>query len=327
MDLIVHRSPRLTGRVAIGGSKNYTARYVLAASLAEGESLVQNPAPIDDAAVMIRCCRALGAEIREVAGGLAIRGTGGRLRSPGRLDVGNAGAVTRFLLGVCATIPEPTTFVTPYPESLGKRPHGDLLDALAQLGADVQSENGRLPVTVARGRLKGGPVRILGSTSSQFTTALLFMAPLIDGETVIEVEGELVSQPALEQTLAVLGDAGIELAAAADRRRYVIPGGQRYRAGEYRVPGDWPAASAILAAAACTESDVTALGLMDDAQGERACVDVLAAMGARVAFDPAARTVRVQGAPLKAVDFDGDPATDAVLALAAAMCFAQGTST
>jgi 3-phosphoshikimate 1-carboxyvinyltransferase len=326
MMVTIHPTPHLQGCLRAGGSKNYTSRYVLAATLAEGLSVLTSPAPIDDAAVMISCCRKLGAEITERAGALTVRGTGGALEAPGELDVGNAGAVARFLMGVAAAIPSPTRFVTPYPESLGRRPHGDLLQALESLGCHCESRNGMLPVVIGGGLVQGGAVSIDGSTSSQFTTALLFLAPLLAGTTEITVTGEQRSAPLIGQTLHVLREAGIMVETDSPRKFRVV-GPQRYRAGTHHIPGDWPGAAAVLAAAAVTTSDVTVTGLRDDGQGEQAIVPVLQAMGADIQYNPATEAVRVHGGkPLRAVEFDGDQATDAVMAMVAAACVAQGTS-
>lgn len=327
MNITIGPCARLHGSLQARGSKNYTTRYVLSATLARGVSILTNPAPIDDAQVMIACCRRLGAEIAEEAKGLSVRGTGGRLQAPGELDVGNAGAVARFLMAIAATLPTPTRFVTPYPDSLGRRPHNDLLDALQSLGCPCQSENGRLPVVIGGGLQQGGPVAISGSTSSQFTTALLFLAPLLEGVTEITVTGQQRSAPLLGQTLHVLREAGISIDAADGLRRFRVMGPQQYKAGTYTIPGDWPGAAAILAAAAVVESDVTLTGLYDDGQGEMAIVTVLQTMGADVDFDAGRGVVRVRGGkPLRAVEFDGDKATDAVMAMVAAACVAQGTS-
>lgn len=324
--ITVHHSPRLAGRLRIGGSKNYTSRYILAATLAEGVSVLRNPAVIDDAQVMVTCCRELGAHVEASPDGLVIKGTGGHLLSPGELNVGNAGAVARFLMAVAATLPAPTRFVTPYPESLGKRPHHDLLEALESLGCSCQSQEGRLPVVIGGGLRQGGPVSVCGATSSQFTTALLFLAPLLTGTTRIAVRGTQRSAPLLEQTLEVLRATGIGVTHQG-LRDFQVEGPQSYRAGDHTIPGDWPGAAAILAAAAMVESDVVLTGLSDDGQGERAIVSVLQSMGADVVFDTVAKQVSIRGGrPLQAVQFDGDQATDAVMAMVAAACFANGTS-
>jgi 3-phosphoshikimate 1-carboxyvinyltransferase len=107
---------------------------------------------------------------------------------------------------------------------------------------------------------------------------------------------------------------------------YQVPGKQRYKAGTYTVQGDYPGSAAILAAAAVTDSDVTIRGLpVDSKQGERAIVDVLRMMDVPLTHE--GDVVRVQGnRRLRAVEFDGDTATDAVLAMVAAAVFAEGTS-
>lgn len=328
MQITVHPAERLSGFIMAPGSKNYTSRFILAAALAEGTSTIVNPAPIDDAAAMIDCCRRLGASIIRRPDSLTITGTGGRPRPATELNVRNAGAVCRFLLATCALLPD-ITVVTPYPDSLGRRPHGDLLEALAQLGVQVESDGGRLPIRLRGGSVRGGRVSVSGARSSQFVSALLLLAPLLPETTEITVVDSLVSRAAVEQTLEVLAATGAQVDAAPDRRRFIVPGGQRYRAGRYVVPGDWPAASALLGAAAVVESgsEVSVGGLYPDQQGERAAVDALMAMGAHITYDPDQAVVHVRGgAPLRPVEFDGDRATDAVMALAAAATAAPGTS-
>lgn len=328
MDAKVQRTQSLQGRITIAGSKNYTSRLVLSTALAGGESVVINPAPIDDAQAMAECCERLGAEIAKQADAWRIRGVDGVLKGPARLNVRNAGAVVRFLMAVCATSEDPIELYTPYPESLGRRPHSDLIEALRSLGAEVSSaDGGRLPVTVRRGSLRAGKVDISGKTSSQFLSALLFLAPLLDGVTEIRVSDVLRSRPLVRQTLEVLRLVGIDVEADDNLIHFRVEGPQRYTAGTYRVPGDWPAAAAILSAAAVVESDVTVEGLVEDDQGELRILDVLREMGADVEADLEAGWVRVRGGrPLKPVEVNGDLATDAVLSMVAMAAFADGTS-
>ena len=344
MDVRVYPASRLEGVVHPPSSKNYTTRYLLAAALAEGESLIRYPAESEDAAALKRCLTDLGAVLTPDGEHLRVRGFGANPRNPGTLNPGNAGAVLRFLMAVCAATLDEITFVTDYAESLGKRPQADLLDALAQLGAEVESRDGRLPIRIrtegrrtgasgsggvpagartTEGRLRGGTVRVSGSVSSQYTSALLFAAPLIGEDVTIEVTGDLKSRPPIRQTLQVLREAGIRVEASDDLRRFHIPAGQRYQAREYTVPGDYPGAAALMAAAAVVPSDVTVPRLFRDEQGERQAVDVLAAMGADITHD--GQQVRIRGGrPLRGGRFDGDPFTDAVLALTAAAVLAEG---
>ncbi len=328
MNTTVHPTPRLEGRVTPPSSKNYTSRFLLAAALAGGTSRVRRPAVSGDADAMRRCLADWGATLRDVEGDAEITGLGGKPRDGLTLNPENAGAVARLLMGIAALTRE-TRFVTDHADSLGKRPHADLLRALEQLGCETESagDNGRLPITIRGGaeRLHGGRVEVSGHVSSQYLSALLFLAPLVGDDVEIAVTNGLKSKPAVQTTLEVLAGAGIEIESSDDLLHHRIASGQAYRAREVTVNGDWPGASALLAAAAVTEGDVTVPHLFRDQQGEQRSLDVLRAMGAPLAWEN--NTVTKSGhAPLRGVEFDGDQATDAVLALAAAAALAEGTT-
>jgi len=323
VDVRVFPATRLEGTIDPPSSKNYTTRYLLAAALAEGESVIEYPAESEDSEAMQRCLTALGAELIREGHRLRVRGFGRHPRNPGILNPGNAGAVLRFLMAVCAATLPRVTFVTDYAESLGKRPQGDLLAALQQLGVRATSRDGRLPITLEGGALHGDRVQVSGAVSSQFVSALLFAAPLTGREMVVEVTGDMKSRPPIRQTLQVLREAGIQVEAAPDLRRFRIPAGQHYQPRRYVVPGDYPGAAAIMAAAAVVPSDVTIRRLFRDEQGERLAIDVLQAMGADIHHD--GDTVRIRGGrPLRGGRFDGDPFTDAVLPLVACALVAEG---
>jgi 3-phosphoshikimate 1-carboxyvinyltransferase len=326
MDIIVNPTGRLQGEIQALSSKNYTTRYLLAAALADGTSTILYPALSEDGEAMRRCIRDLGARLEEDDEKIVITGFGRHPRPVKELDVGNAGAVLRFILSIAALLPEEVTFVNRYPQSLGKRPHDDLIMALQDMGAEITHHNGRLPITVKGGRLRGGRIRVSGKVSSQYLSSLLFLTPLLDEDSEIEVLHDLKSKVVVGQTLEVLSQAGIHVEASEDLMHYRVPGRQRYKAQTYIVQGDYPGSAAILAAAAVTQSDVKVHRLTEDSrQGERAVVDVLRAMN--VPLEHQNGTVHVRGnGRLKAVEFDGDAFTDAVLAMVAASVFAEGTS-
>jgi 3-phosphoshikimate 1-carboxyvinyltransferase len=241
------------------------------------------------------------------------------------LNVGNAGAVLRFVLSIAALLPE-VTFVNAYPQSLGKRPHDDLIAALQSMGVQIEHADGKLPITVRGGHPKGGKITVSGSVSSQFLSSLLFLTPLLDEDSEIEVLNDLKSKIVIGQTLEVLSQAGIVVQASEDLMSYRVPGRQQYRAQTYTVQGDYPGSAAVLAAAAVTQSDVKLYRLTEDSkQGERAVVDVLRAMNVPLTHENDTVTVRGNGR-LKAGEFDGDEFTDGVLAMVAASVFADGTS-
>ncbi len=325
MDVLVTPTPRLEGELQALSSKNYTTRYLLVAALAEGTSTIYYPAHSEDSDAMRRCIRDLGAVIEEDEEKITITGFGSKPREVKELNVGNAGAVLRFLMAIASLLPE-VTFVNTYPDSLGKRPHDDLITALEQMGVKVDHQQGKLPITIHGGAAKGGKIQVSGNVSSQFLSALLFLTPLLPEDSEIEVLHDLKSKVVIGQTLEVLAQAGIVIEASEDLMHYKIPGNQKYAAKQYIVQGDYPGSAAVLAAAAVTQSDVKIHRLEEHSkQGERAIIDVLRMM--EVPLTHTNGLVHVQGnGKLMAVEFDGDAATDAVLAMVAAAVFAEGTS-
>ena len=198
-NLYIAPSSQIHGAPEVPSSKYYTLRYVLAATLAEGESRVVLPAWSDDTDALFRGCRALGARVSwedERQRVLCVQGVD-RPRSSGpvTINVGNAGAVLRLLLGLGALLSE-VTFVTDYPQSLGKRPNRELLEALISLGATCEGTGpeGYLPITIRGGNLHGGHVRISGARSSQYLSSLLYLAPLLGERLEITVVDELKSR-------------------------------------------------------------------------------------------------------------------------------------
>ncbi|CAM3356134.1 3-phosphoshikimate 1-carboxyvinyltransferase [Paenibacillus lupini] len=325
MDVIVTPTPILKGEIQALSSKNYTTRYLLVAALAEGTSTIYYPAHSEDSDAMRRCIRDLGAIVEEDEEKIVITGFGKNPKAVEQLDVGNAGAVLRFLMAIATLCPD-VTFINRYPDSLGKRPHNDLIDALGQIGVKVEHNEGKLPIRIQGGAPKGGKIQVSGNVSSQFLSALLFLTPLLEEDSEIEVLHDLKSKVVVGQTLEVLEQAGIVIHASEDLMNYRIPGGQKYEAKKYVVQGDYPGSAAILAAAAVTNSDVIVHRLEENSkQGERAVVDVLRMMEVPMTHENGIVHVKGNG-KLKAVEFDGDKATDAVLAMVAAAVFAEGTS-
>ncbi len=151
-------------------------------------------------------------------GSARVTGCGGRPSVPpgGVIQAGNAGAVLRFLLGIGALLPE-VRFETDHPGSLGRRPNADLLAALESLGIAVESQgpDGLLPITLRGGPPRGGAVSVSGARSSQYASALLYLAPLLPDGLDLTITDDLRSAPLLRATLRTLGEAGITRATRA----------------------------------------------------------------------------------------------------------------
>ncbi|MGB8347233.1 MAG: 3-phosphoshikimate 1-carboxyvinyltransferase [Ktedonobacteraceae bacterium] len=330
----IHIAPTalLRGIPRLPASKYYTLRYVLAAALADGISTVSYPADSDDSEALYRGCRALGAELRwedQTQRVLRVRGAGRPQRAePITINVGNAGAVLRLLLGLGALLQD-VTFVTDYPQSLGKRPNRELLDTLTLLGAVCAGSgpDGCLPITIRGGKLHGGQVTISGARSSQFLSSLLFLGPLIGEPLEISVVDDLKSQMFVQMTLNVLQEAGVQVEHDATLRHFIITA-QQYQPRDYVIPGDYPAAAAWLAACAIMTDAASTLRLERLRPGEAigdALVQALLAMGADITREGETLIAR-GGRRLRGIKMNGDSAIDCIPALVAAACFAEGES-
>jgi 3-phosphoshikimate 1-carboxyvinyltransferase len=330
----IHSTAPLNGTILPPSSKYHTLRYILAAFLAQGMSTVYYPAISDDTDVLLQACSRLGAQILSESQAderriISIRGTGGILRTPpdATIDVGNAGAVLRLLLGICTLSSETITFTTPYPQSLGRRPNADLLQALAQLGATVEShsDEGILPIKIRGGQMHGGKVRISGKKSSQFISALLFLAPLLNDGLEIEIVDELTSASFLDLTIEVLETAGIVVLTRDLYKHYVVPGMQCYQPRDYIIPGDYPSAAALLSAVTIAKGEIMITNLQSGDTNGEAILEVFSKMGVQISRT--GNTIKdISRGPLSGVTIDGNRTIDSVPVIAAAACFANSPS-
>ncbi|MCX7788496.1 MAG: 3-phosphoshikimate 1-carboxyvinyltransferase [Spirochaetes bacterium] len=319
---------RVQGEVLIPASKSHTIRGLLIASMAEGESLLINPLDSEDARSCIAACQHLGAYIEEetdVLSGtrtLKVRGTGGNILYPSQpIDVGNSGTTLYLACGLAALGYAPIQFTGD--AQIQSRPARNLLRALEDLGARVtyQGKEGFAPFTI-QGPLRGGKTRIECPTS-QYLSSLLITAPLIEGETEIEVP-LLYERPYVEMTLRWLEEQGIQLERNG-LEWFRIPGRQRFHRFQKQIPGDFSSATFFFCAAAITRSTLTLLGLdMGDSQGDKEVVHILEQMGcsARIEID----RITLTGHPLKGIEIDLNAMPDALPALAATACYAEGTT-
>ncbi len=320
MEFIV-RPSRLCGEVEIPGSKSHTIRAVAVAALADGESHIRSPLESADTRACVEAYRALGAVIEQKVGAWTVQGTGGRIRTPDNvIDVLNSGTTLRIAVGSASTLTSGLAVFTG-DDQIRRRPLGPLAQSLNDLGASVHCtrDNGCAPVVVA-GRLRGGRTAIRAVTS-QFLTSLLMAAPLADRESEIDVP-LLNEQPYVHITLDWLARAGIELQ-RDELRHFRVPGGQQYRPIDVRVPADFSSATFFLAAGALGENDILIKGLdLADPQGDKAVIDYLRRMGARIDIGP--EGIRVRPGTLTGCEIDMNATPDALPMMAVMGCFARG---
>ncbi len=319
----VCRSSELCGEVPVPGSKSHTIRGLALALLASGESVLEQPLAAADTASASAAVEALGARITRDPGGWTVQGGGScpRLRQK-TIDVGNSGTTLNIMMGIAGLLPSDQHVLFTGDRQVQSRPAGPLLQSLRDLGAAAKSQldNERPPLLIG-GRLRGGHT-VLPSLTSQYLTSLLIACPLADRETVIEVP--LLHEAAyVAMTLDWLKQQDIQLEYTPEMNWFRIPGGQCYKPFRRRIPADFSSATFFLAAGALPGNRVVCRGLdLGDSQGDKAVVDYLRAMGARIKADEAG--IEVAAGRLKGLEIDLNDTPDALPAMAAVACFAEG---
>jgi len=321
---------KIEGEVNLPGSKSLSNRALLLAALAEGTTRITNLLESDDTRHMLNALKQLGIDttLSEDKTECTVVGNGGPLKNDSfeELFLGNAGTAMRPL---CAALclGKGDYLLTGEPR-MKERPIGHLVDALRQAGAKINylENEGYPPLQIEANALKGGEVSIDGTISSQFLTALLMAAPMVQNDMKITILGELVSKPYIDITLHLMKAFGVEVE-NDHYKTFKIKGRQIYKAVDsFMVEGDASSASYFLAAAAIKGGTVKVTGIgKNSVQGDVAFADVLEKMGARVEWGD--NYVSVTKGELNAVDMDFNHIPDAAMTIATTALFAKGTTT
>ena len=307
-----------SGTVKLPGSKSISNRALMLAALASGTTRLTGLLRADDTERMLESLTKLGVKVTADGDAAVIEGAGGFFPvKSAELFIGNAGTAARTLTAALAFAGG--HYRLDGIERMRERPIGDLLAALRTLGADVTCEikEGFLPLVFRPAVPVGRRVSVRGNVSSQYLTALLLTAPLIAPEEGLEitVEGELISRPYIDITLAMMKTFGADVTVTKKGFR-VAKGG--YRAQEnYAVEGDASGASYFLALGALTGGPVRVEGVGRNAlQGDAAFVGVLEQMGAVITRgDRYIEASLSAGKVLKGITLDCTKIPDAAMTL------------
>ncbi len=307
-------------------SKSYTHRAVILASLAAGESVIENPLLSDDTMYTINACRYLGANIELKSNRLTVTGTGGQIRVAAGKDkifAGNSGSTIRMVAPLAAL--SQTKVIFDGDSRLRQRPVGDLLSALESLGANARSlgTNGYPPIEIQGGNFSGGEVTIPGQVSSQHISGLLMLAPCTENGLRIKISDGLRSRPYIDITLDAMQDFGVE-AVNHNYTEFLVKGGQKYKARHYRIEGDYSSAAYFLAAGAIGGKAIVVKNLKSgSAQGDRYLLNILSQMGCFVEHQK--EQVKIyRRDELKGITVDMGDYPDIVQTVAAVAAYARG---
>lgn len=196
------------------------------------------------------------------------------------VNIGAAGTTMRFLTAYYACFPG-SDITLDGTERMRQRPIGVLVDALRRLGADItyEGEEGCPPLHIRGRLLKGGELELDASVSSQYISALLMTAPVMEEGLRLTLLGEIASRPYILMTLKMMRDYGVEGDFTANTLT-VPAGGYKAPAVPREIEGDWSAAAAWYETVALSAGVVTIDNLTDDScQGDRRLADIYSRLG------------------------------------------------
>ncbi len=252
----------VTKTIHIPSSKSISNRMLIIRSLAASGATLHNLSDSDDTKVL---SKALDTE-------------------SDLKDVGHAGTAMRFLTAYLSTQAGIHTLTGS--QRMKQRPVGPLVDALKQVGARIEylENEGCPPLKIQGGGLTGGIIAIEAGISSQFISALMMIAPMLEGGLNIQLQGRIVSASYIEMTLSLMNSCGA--GARFDGRTISVPQ-HAYSVEDFRVESDWSGASYWYQVAALLPgSEITLPNLNQNSlQGDAALIQIFESLGVRTTFN------------------------------------------
>ena len=271
---------KISGEIVCPSNKSYTHRAIFLAALAGNYSKVENALLSADTKATIEACKKFGAEIKiENNSSIIVKNPIKLGTNVSEINAENSGTTIRIASGIASLFSE--EIILTGDSSLQKRPMLPLLDALSSIGAQCNSIHGKPPIKI-KGKILGGDVTIPGNFSSQFISALLITAPLTENGINLTIEGNLVSKPYLDATIATMRNFGVSVQTLIPYKRYNIAP-QIYKNTTFTVPIDFSSLALLLSAAILNGKEITVKGDIGNLpQGDEAFIDILEQLGVDV---------------------------------------------
>lgn len=315
------------GRVWVPGSKSYTNRALIMAALAPGRSKIYGSSSSEDSLVLIRALGKVGIKIKTAGDSLVVDSGQKHLAAVLKINLGAAGTALRFFTAYASLCLG--QIILDGSKRMRERPIGDLVRALKQLGVKIKylGEKGFPPLKIQGGTIEGGKVEMRGSVSSQYISALLMIAPVLNKGLDLKVKGKQISKSYIDMTLDGLQKFGVSVQ-NRDYQYYRVDPQEEYKAVEFYVEGDASGGSYFWAIAALTGGNARVLNINpDSAQGDVHFPALLGRMGCRVKRNKEAGWIEVEGPPaLQAISVNMERMPDTAQTLAVVAAFAQGQS-
>lgn len=259
--LIKAPEERLRASVQLPASKSISNRALILNALSYSPYDIQNLSDCDDTEVMVK---ALNSDSRD-------------------FDIKAAGTAMRFLTAFLSKIVGEWTITGT--ERMKNRPIKLLVDALNSLGARIEyiEKEGYPPLRIFGSALQGGEISLAGGVSSQYISALLMIAPLMENGLTLHLEGNIISCPYINLTLQLMEQFGVK-ATWNGQTIKILP--QEYKPIRFTVESDWSAASYWYSIMALSKNaEIELLGLFKNSlQGDAAGAKLFAQLGVGTTF-------------------------------------------
>lgn len=318
---------KVNGEINIPGSKSISNRALLLATLAHGTTRLTNLLDSDDIKHMLNALKSLGVKFSLSNNNTVcdITGLGEAISSEScmTLFLGNAGTAMRPLCAAL-TLGQGEFILTGEPR-MEERPIKDLVNALRSLGANIDylKNDGFPPIKITATGLNGGVVDIAGNLSSQYLTALLMVAPLAKNDIEINIQGNLVSKPYIDMTIALMKKFSVNVTHHNYEVFYIKTGQKYISPNALLVEGDASSASYFLAAGVIAGGEIKVTGVGKNAiQGDIDFANVLSKMGADIEWGD--DYIAAKKSNLIGIDMDMNHIPDAAMTIAVTALFAKG---
>ena len=246
------------GKVILPSSKSLSNRVLVINALSGNRGMLpENVSDCDDTRVMIKWLDGCDETV----------------------DVGAAGTAMRFSTALLA-VSEGYRVITGS-ERMKQRPIALLVDALRGLGAEIEyvGNEGYPPLRIkGNPTMKGGCVSLSGGVSSQYISALLMIAPMMEEGLTLTLTGDVVSRPYIDMTIGLMRDFGAKVMWMDDNVVRVEP--RVYSKRDFFVESDWSACSYWYEMVALGDGDVLLPGLFKDSfQGDSRVAELFSMLG------------------------------------------------
>lgn len=313
---ILIRPKKLKGTINVVPSKSYSHRAIIAASLADGTSVIKNVMYSNDIIRTVECCRAFGALIEEHDDYLIINGVNKVFRKQDTINAGESGSTIRFMIPIMLVCDDKITFTGE--NHLNKRPLDTYYEIFEKQGIKyTHPHDSYMPLEV-EGGLKSGVYEIRGDISSQFITGLLYALPLLDGDSIIKITTNLESKSYIDLTLDILKRYGIEII-NNDYSEFVVKGNQKYTPCDYTIEGDFSQAAFFLVMGALGNDIELGCMNLNSLQGDRKIIEDIKALGGKIIVRDNNIKATAENLVGNVIDFSQSPDLGPVLSVLASL--------